>query len=147
ACSARSQAKRPRPRPTARRRRPRTSTSCGVKWPWMSSLRPRSRSLLVVGAMIYQRHVSDKQRSRAALPQSVLLDLADEGRDQVGAERPVVVEIGDDLLHERLRQPDRALLVAEVLVEDRERELLRAFALVGPFEAILREALNLVVLV
>src|SRR5215470_17093185 len=82
-----------------------------------------------------------------APPQSVLLGLADVSLDLVGAERPVVVEIGDDLLHERLGEPDRPLLVGEVLIEDRERELLRAVALVGPLEAVSGEALDVVMLV
>src|SRR5262249_39070950 len=61
-------------------------------------------------------------------------------------ERPVVVEIGDDSFHERLAERDRAVLIAEVIVEDREGELARAFALVGPFEAVAGVALDLVVL-
>src|SRR5262249_46381356 len=44
-------------------------------------------------------------------------------------------------------QADRALLVAEVVEEDRQRELARTLALVGPFEAVAREALDLVVLI
>src|SRR6516164_6404009 len=62
-------------------------------------------------------------------------------------QRPVVVEIRDDLLHEWLRQRDRALLVGEVIVENCESELLRAFALVGPFEAVPGQTLDLVMLV
>src|SRR5215813_13417034 len=93
------------------------------------------------------RHVSDKQRLRAAPSHSALLGLADESRYLFGAERPVVVEIGDDRLHERLGEADRPLLVAQVLVEDRQRELLRAFALIGPFEAIPGEALDVIMLV
>src|SRR5262249_22160990 len=83
----------------------------------------------------------------AAACQSDLVGRAHEGGDLGGAERPVVVEIGDDRLHERLGQGDRPLLVTEVVVEDRQRQLVRAFALVGPFEAIPGEALDPVVLV
>ena len=85
--------------------------------------------------MIYQTHVSDKQtpaRPVAAFtPRAVRRNVS----MSLAGERPVVVEIGDDLFHERLRKRDGALLVAEVIVEDRQRQLLRAFALVGPFEA------------
>ena len=42
---------------------------------------------------------------------------------------------------------DGAILVAEVIEQDRKRELLRAFAFVGPLEAVFGEALDLVVLV
>src|SRR5215468_1724729 len=66
---------------------------------------------------------------------------AQERVDLAAAERPVVVEIGDDLFHERLRQPDRTILVTEMLEQDRQRELLRALALVSPFEPVLGEAL------
>src|SRR5215471_11233764 len=72
---------------------------------------------------------------------------AQERIDLAAAERPVVVEIGDHRLHERLGERDGARLVAEMVVEDRERELLRAFALVGPLEAVAGEALDLVVLI
>src|SRR5262249_42007278 len=78
---------------------------------------------------------------------SVLLGLADIGDDLVRSQRPVVVEIGDDLLHEGFGQPDGAVLVVQVIIEDRQRELLRALALVGPFEAVAGESLDLVVLV
>src|SRR5215469_6526380 len=74
----------------------------------------------------------------------VLLGFADERRDLLGPQRPVVVEIRDHLFHERRRQLDRALLVAEVIVQDRQRELARALALVGPFESIAGEPLDLV---
>src|SRR5262249_9702186 len=59
--------------------------------------------------------------------------IAHEGVDLVAGERPVVVEIGDHLLHERLGEPDRPLFVAQLLEQDRERELLGTFPLIGPF--------------
>src|SRR5207244_3120399 len=46
----------------------------------------------------------------------------------------------------RLGEPDSPLRVAQVLAQDGERQLLRACALVGPLEAPLGEALDLVVL-
>ena len=61
-------------------------------------------------------------------------------------EHPVIVEVRDDLFHERLRQPDRAVRVAEVIDKDCERKLPRALALIGPLEAVFGEALHLVVL-
>src|SRR5262245_47479275 len=67
--------------------------------------------------------------------------------DLVPAQHPIIVEIGDDLLHERLREPDRALPVAELFEQDGERELLRALALVSPLEPEFGETLDLVVLV
>src|SRR5262245_29325535 len=78
---------------------------------------------------------------------SLRLDDAQERVDLAAVEFPVLVEIGDDLLHERLRHSDRPLLVAEVIEQHRERELLRAIALVGPFEAVAGKALDVVVLI
>src|SRR5262245_19666525 len=90
--------------------------------------------------MICQPYVSDKQRTRSARM------AAQERIDVLRGERPIVVEVGDDLLHEGLRQPDRALLVAEVIVQDGERELLRARAFVRPLEPPRGELLDVVVL-
>src|SRR6188472_2233336 len=69
----------------------------------------------------------------------VLLDLR-------ACDRPVIVEVCDDFFHEAFRQGYRAVLVAEVIVENCKRELLRALALVGPLEAAFCETLDLVVL-
>src|SRR5712691_4870976 len=66
--------------------------------------------------------------------------------DVLAAERPVVVEIGNDRLHERRRKPNSPLLVAEVIVKDRQRQLLRAVALIGPLEAEFGEEIDLIVL-
>src|SRR5215831_13520336 len=55
-------------------------------------------------------------------------------------QRPVIVEVGNDGLHERFREGDGALLVAQMIVQDRERQLLRAFTFVGPFKAVFGEA-------
>src|SRR5215472_9470165 len=82
-----------------------------------------------------------------SVSRQVLLGLSDESFDVAGSQRPVIVEVGDHRLHERRGQAYRAHLVAEVVVEDRKRELLRAVALVGPFEAIAGEAIDLIVLV
>src|SRR5512135_3331332 len=62
-------------------------------------------------------------------------------------EDPVVVQIGDHLFHKSRRQSAGAILVVQKVVEDRERQLLRTFALVGPFEPIFCEALGVIVLV
>ena len=67
--------------------------------------------------------------------------------DLVSGKSPVVVEVGDDFLHERLGKPDGAFLVAEMIVQDRQRELLRILALIGPFKTEFGEALDIVVLV
>src|SRR6478752_1409267 len=72
---------------------------------------------------------------------------ANKGVDIVAAKHPVIVEIGDHRLHERLRQGNGAVLVAQVVVENRKRKLLRALPLVGPLESVFGEALDLVVLV
>src|SRR5262245_32643217 len=72
---------------------------------------------------------------------------AQERIDLLTAERPVVVEVGDNSLHEGLREPNGAVLVAEVIVEDRQRQLLRALALIGPFEAVAGETLDVIVLI
>ena len=89
---------------------------------------------------------SDGGRARRA-QLAVTLGAQESCRSRRSRQRPIVVEIGDDRLHERLRQRDRALLVAQVIEQDRERELLRAFALIGPLEAVFGEPLDLVVLV
>src|SRR6185437_14612391 len=73
--------------------------------------------------------------------------LANKGVDIVAAKRPVIVEIGDHRLHERLRQGNGAVFVAEVVVENRKRQLLRALPLVGPLESVFGETFDLVVLV
>src|SRR5882762_6848076 len=72
---------------------------------------------------------------------------AQKAVDLVPAERPIVVEIGHDLFHERFGQAYRPILVGEAVEQDRKRELQRAVTLVGPFEAELGKALDLVVLV
>jgi hypothetical protein len=72
---------------------------------------------------------------------------ADEGVDLLARQFPIVVEIGDDRFHERLRELYRALFVAQAIEENGEGELLRAVSLVGPLEAESGEALDLVVLV
>src|SRR5690348_17578611 len=48
--------------------------------------------------------------------------------------------------HEWLAQADGAVLVAEVIVKDSQRQLPRARALVGPFKSPVGESLDLVVL-
>src|SRR5215831_14472521 len=100
--------------------------------------------------MIYQTHVSNKRRwwPPAWIPRFPLSRRAGAQKrvDISAAQRPVVVEIGDDGFHKGLRKRDRALPVAEVVEQDGERQLLRAFALISPFEAELREALHLVML-
>src|SRR5215207_6657113 len=65
---------------------------------------------------------------------SAAVDLRDGALDVVAGRCPVIVEIGDDLLHERLGQADGPLPVAEVIVQDGERQLLRARAFVRPLE-------------
>src|SRR5215472_19134333 len=67
--------------------------------------------------------------------------------DLLPGERPIIIEIGDNFPHEWIREPDRPILVAEMVVEDGERELLRAISLVGPLEAKPGEPLDLVMLV
>src|SRR6266536_414493 len=102
--------------------------------------------------MIYQTHVSNKH---GACPLDLTCRLESHGslRRDAGAQetvdlrpcqRPIIVEVGNDSLHERFRERDGALLVAQVIVEDRQRQLLRAFTFVGPFEAVFGEAFDLV---
>lgn len=74
------------------------------------------------------------------------LDLGDRFVDVGAGQHPIIVEIGDHLLHEAIREPDGAGLVAEVIVEDRQRQLLRALAFVGPLEAPGREGVDIIVL-
>src|SRR5262249_9116577 len=67
--------------------------------------------------------------------------------DLLPGERPIIFEIGDNFPHEAIREPDRLVLVAEMVVENGERQLLRAISLVGPLEAEPGEPLDLVMLV
>src|SRR5262249_21700204 len=61
-------------------------------------------------------------------------------------QRPVVIQIGDHLSHEWLGERDRAIFVAEMIVENGKSQLLRARAFVGPLEAPFGELLNFVML-
>src|SRR5450755_3472167 len=51
---------------------------------------------------------------------SLLFDVFDRPVDFVALQHPVLVEIGDDRFHERLRETKRALLVAKIIDQDRE---------------------------
>src|SRR5262249_15660216 len=142
--SAPAPARTRRPAPTTRRPRPPTSAKCDVRWPWFPPCgrrraRVRADRFCCLPRMIYQTHVTDKARRHAAL-----LPSTQKCVDLLAAELPVIVEIGDDRFHERLRQPDGAIRVAEIVVEDRQCQLLRAFALIGPFEPEAGEALDVV---
>jgi hypothetical protein len=61
-------------------------------------------------------------------------------------QRPVIIEIGDHFPHERLGEFDRAVLIAEVILENCQRQLLRARAFISPFESPLGELLDVVML-
>src|SRR5579863_3568805 len=67
------------------------------------------------------------------------------GLDVVAGEPPIVVEIGDHVFHERLRQRDGAFAVAGMLEQNRQRQLLRAGSLISPFETALGELPDVVV--
>src|ERR1700730_5126180 len=83
---------------------------------------------------------------RSSLRRSVLCVLAEISGDFIAGEHPIVVEIGDYVFHVWRRQCDGATAVAEIIEQDRQRELPRAFAVIGPFEAIFGETLDLVML-
>src|SRR5215211_1203411 len=85
----------------------------------------------------------------ASIPPESALALVREHEcvDVSAGELPIIVEVGDHLFHERLGKADRPLRVAQIVDQDGERELLRAVALVGPFEAVAGEALDLLMLV
>src|SRR5262245_20453102 len=117
---------------------------------------PASGSFVIVDrpSMIYQTHVTNKQE-HAALDFPCGLESrrgsgreagAQEAVDLRRCQRPIIVEVGDDGLHEGLRERDRALLVAQVVIENRERQLLRAVPFVRPFESVFGDTLDLVVL-
>src|SRR5262249_39721139 len=57
---------------------------------------------------------------------------------------PGIVEFGDHGAHERRVERERAGVVAEMVGEQRQRELGRAAALVGPFEPGRRQALQVI---
>src|SRR5262245_258698 len=96
-------------------------------------------------SMIFQAHVSNKQ---AQLVAALGRDPgAKEIVDLRAGERPVVVEVRDHDLHEWLRERDSALPIAQVVVENGQRQLAGAFAFVRPFEAIFGEALDFIVLI
>src|SRR5262245_41885011 len=103
------------------------------------------RSLsLIARSMIYQTHVTNKQEYAALDFPCGLESRRGLGRDAAAQEAvdlrpcqgPIIVEVGDDGLHEWLRERDGALLVAQVIIEDRKRQLLRAVAFVRPFESV-----------
>src|SRR5262249_52484154 len=133
----------------ARKRRPKIdlgvagSTSVG-------SRTRRARLAPAQPASLGRRREAGRQsdRHRALVPLSSLasLDLRQGAVDVGRGYRPVVVEVGDDLLHEGLGKSDSAILVAQVVVKDGERQLLWTRTLVGPLEAPLGELLHLVVL-
>src|SRR5262249_57439863 len=81
------------------------------------SLRPPMRPVASsAGLLIYD--ISDAcQRQATAICRGALRVgmCAQERVDLAAAERPVVIEIGDDLLHVRLRELDRAILVSDVV--------------------------------
>jgi hypothetical protein len=68
------------------------------------------------------------------------------GVDFVAGQRPIIVEISDHVFHVGRGQRDGAISVAGVVEQDRQRQLLRAVAIIGPLEAVFGEALHLVVL-
>jgi len=73
------------------------------------------------------------------------VDRSDGAFDLLARQDPIVVKIGNDLFHERFRQANSAFLVAEMIVEDRQRQLLRARSFISPLEAPLGKLLDLVV--
>ena len=54
-------------------------------------------------------------------------------------ELPFIVEIGDDAAHERRVQRLRGSGVAQVVIEQRERQLRRLGPLIAPFKAVFGE--------
>src|SRR5215472_18970606 len=58
---------------------------------------------------------------------------------------PVIVELGDHLLHERLGEREGPVSISELIVENGKRQLSRAGALIGPLESPFGELLDLVV--
>src|SRR5262249_54999420 len=110
-----------------------TSLPCGRSGPILS-LRVSKRPSATSATSVAHNPLSGRARAQKRV-------------DLGAAQCPVVVEISDDRSHERFRQHDGALLVAEIVEQDRQRQLLRALALISPFEAELRQALDLVMLV
>src|SRR5580693_8290946 len=107
-----------------------------IVWtPWAAVAEPGRFSLT------QDYHIAASWRTASAA-----LDATQRRVDLGAGELPIVVEIGHDLLHERLGLPDRPGVVAKVVRQNRQRELPWAVALVGPFEAEFGEALDLVML-
>ena len=77
---------------------------------------------------------------------STLLRVPHRGINLGAGKLPIIVEIGHDLFHEWLGQPDRPGIVAKIVRQNRQRQLLRTVALVGPFEAEFGEALDVLML-
>ena len=83
---------------------------------------------------------------RGALLHARSVHILDRAFYLFSRQRPVIVEVGDDPLHEGLGKRDRAILVAEMIVENGQRQLPRARTFVGPLEAPFGDLLDLVVL-
>jgi hypothetical protein len=83
---------------------------------------------------------------RGALLHARSVHILDRAFYLFSGQRPVIVEVGDDPLHEGLGKRDRAILVAEMIVENGQRQLPRARAFVGPLEAPFGELFDFVVL-
>ena len=66
--------------------------------------------------------------------------------DFLVCQRPVIVEISDHCFHERFGETDSAVLVAEMVVEDGKRKLLRARPFIRPLEPPFGELLDFVML-
>src|SRR5579863_234973 len=63
--------------------------------------------------------------------------------DLGGGQLPGIVEIGDDGAHERFVERERLGVVAEMVGKQRERQLRRAVALIGPLETGRRQAFQI----
>src|SRR5262249_2224355 len=115
----------------------------GVKWPLKSSHVTRLEAVVIVVSLADDISAACHQQ---AYPKSVGLGSLQESVDVRACETPVVVEIGDHRFHERFRQQYGAFLVAQVIVENCEGQLLRALTLVRPLKTGFRETLYLVML-
>ena len=131
-------------------------TKWGFEWTYEGAS-PRQLAL----AILYD-HLGDKDRAidlSEPFMRRVIADLDNDWtlteeeieraiKDISGAlgQRPVIVEVGDHPSHKGLGELDRAILIAEVVVENGERQLLRARAFVGPLEAPFGELLDFIML-
>src|ERR1700733_4467123 len=61
--------------------------------------------------------------------------------DLIAGQLPIVIKVGDHVVHERIGHGDGTFFIAQVVEQDGQRQLPRTGPIVGPFEAALGKLL------